>query len=510
MSSKGRDNTISPIRAKSRLKKRRRQQKETNNEGNADGVICSLQNLSHASSKQTIRHCPDGAAVGRKENSMNGLPSASKRLTVGKGLGNASSLLHQQQSTQPSRHCPGVTGEHLHELSSWQVYNDDDPIPNNNDCDTKNASQRLAFIEKLDQSTLISAIPRILGIDLARHDTLSSTFQSKLERAFAYNAKGGNCPRDKDNQQYRVESRNAIYHSLVGRIDPHSKSCPVDNNMMGEHASIAFPSCSAKSNLDEANNTHKNDSIKRYDPFQHLNLRRRTEFGMIVPLSWYQFPVSSTTSKNKPVSNEGGELTNASEGGQSAINDVIEDRQLAQKVSSTEDLPAADCQGEEAETSPEYKMAEHTHAQKHPSHEQVNTENSVQSIQHRAAIQQIHFQGKFKILSHKGATIREVFDIDNSNHVLGKLHMGDIRYYLEKKTLLPPPICLDGSDDEEEDSDDECVAVVRYKIVLEPSDCVGGESIEQFAERLPTGQMVGWISDRSRLADDPFLILKVL
>ena len=111
------------------------------------------------------------------------------------------------------------------------------------------------------------------------------------------------------------------------------------------------------------------------------------------------------------------------------------------------------------------------------------------------------YPGRIKIISNKGATIREVFDIDNSKVVLGKLQAGDERYFIEKKTLPPPPISIDDSD--EESDDDECVAVVRYKIALEPADLTNGQG----ASNEP---MVGWISDRGRFADEPYLILKVI
>merc|ERR1712194_627764 len=110
-------------------------------------------------------------------------------------------------------------------------------------------------------------------------------------------------------------------------------------------------------------------------------------------------------------------------------------------------------------------------------------------------------QGKVQITSDKGATIREVCNIDESNYVIGKLYPGDERYFIEKKSLPPPPIFLDGSDEE---SDEECVAVVRYKILLKAADFC---ALDQKKEE-ESGEVIGWISDRGRLADDPYFILK--
>ena len=58
--------------------------------------------------------------------------------------------------------------------------------------------------------------------------------------------------------------------------------------------------------------------------------------------------------------------------------------------------------------------------------------------------------------------------------------------------------------DSDEESDDECLAVVRYKIALEPIDLTNGQGYES------NEPMVGWISDRGRFADEPYLILKVI
>ena len=89
--------------------------------------------------------------------------------------------------------------------------------------------------------------------------------------------------------------------------------------------------------------------------------------------------------------------------------------------------------------------------------------------------------------------------------MIGKLSQGDERHFLEKR-LLPAPAPDSSGEDED---DDDCVAVVRYKIVLDANDCSGCS--HEFIERdSVSGKMVGWISDRGRLAADPYFILKEL
>jgi hypothetical protein len=117
------------------------------------------------------------------------------------------------------------------------------------------------------------------------------------------------------------------------------------------------------------------------------------------------------------------------------------------------------------------------------------------------------YLGRIRIEPGRQATIREVFDIDKSKVVIGTLREGEERYYIGRKTLPPPPPV-----DNEED-DDECVAVVRYEIALEPADRSasrdGGHNDGMPVEIYDDGRpMAGWISDRGRLADDSYLILR--
>ena len=252
----------------------------------------------------------------------------------------------------------------------------------------------------------------------------------------------------------KVESLNApkkeIYHSLVGKIQPSSGR--EENDVACD--SLSFP---------QSNRWCNNETIRCGNPGNDLfmknflNPKRRTGDGIHIPLSVCQFP---STKKASPSSSDNNiKITDQNNGGAKSFITKVE-------------------QPTSASIDPSPPLAK--------------------------------FKGKIHIVSDIGATIRDIFDIDESKHVLGKLHHGDVRYFLEKKVLPAPPISVvkacDGDDDcisiEEED---ECVAVVRYKVFLKPGDCNG--SIH-FAKKDISGQMTGWVSDRGRLADDPYLILK--
>jgi len=241
-----------------------------------------------------------------------------------------------------------------------------------------------------------------------------------------------------------TDKSNVFYHDLIGRIGPLDIG---DNNVA---LSIAFPRCDTS---DNSNARVEGPSIST--SIQTMKLTRQTCYGMSLPLSWCQFP--------GPQSEQSNTKTNAASPSAIDVTDQID--------SVSKELVI-----EEEE-------------------EDVISTPSLQ------------YQGRIIIASDKGATIREVFDIDESDYVIGKLSQGDERYFIEKKMLPAPP---PDSDDDESDSDDEdCVAVVRYKIVLNEHDCIGCS--HEFVERDTTsGKMVGWISDRGRLANDPYFILKEL
>jgi hypothetical protein len=204
-----------------------------------------------------------------------------------------------------------------------------------------------------------------------------------------------------------------------------------------------------------------------------MNLTRQTCYGISIPSSWCKFPRSQC---------EQNDITTTS------APSINETHLYEAKTTENPSSPSL------IDTSVDESVANNDEA--------ITKEASSSS----SALQ---YQGRIRIKSVKGATIREVFDIDESDYVIGKLSQGDERYFLEKR-LLPAPE-PDSSDDDEsdEDEDEDCVAVVRYKIVLDAHDCSGCS--HEFIERdSASGKMLGWISDRGRLAADPYFILKEL
>ena len=121
-----------------------------------------------------------------------------------------------------------------------------------------------------------------------------------------------------------------------------------------------------------------------------------------------------------------------------------------------------------------------------------------------------HHSKYIKIVSQLGATIRTHCEIDENNDEsmrIGKLRLGAIRPIMESKYLDPPPIILDMAEDDRE-YDEKLVDVIRYKVRLLPSDIsqnndLKGKDFEMDHYRS------GWISDRSRLEDDPYAIAEV-
>jgi len=117
--------------------------------------------------------------------------------------------------------------------------------------------------------------------------------------------------------------------------------------------------------------------------------------------------------------------------------------------------------------------------------------------------------GKIQIITEKSVTVRSSYDIDTSR-TIGQLDFNDTRYFVGKKWLPPP------SPDEDDDDDDECIGVMRYKVCLDKYDLSLAISIEEdddndILENLETKSKTttyGWISDRGRLAYDPYRILK--
>lgn len=107
-----------------------------------------------------------------------------------------------------------------------------------------------------------------------------------------------------------------------------------------------------------------------------------------------------------------------------------------------------------------------------------------------------------KILSEHGATIRGHYDIGKETEYIGKLPFGSVRMCVKSKRLQPP-----ADSDGENEEEPRLVVVMRYKIRLLPCDVLAkkddGDSTEGGCEE-------GWISDMSRLYDDPYVIAELL
>lgn len=316
----------------------------------------------------------------------------------------------------------------------------------------------LAFMDYVDRSALLSEIRSMLGIDMTHRS--SSDFKQELERAFKYQKNNKQTNKHRD-----FSARNGIYHGLLGRIDPST------NPGSDEHA-IAFPPCEHSSSCRDA-------TPEDITSLHLLNLKSKTGHGMQIPSSWYRFPFP----KKLPVNCYDGQ----------PIETAAEDPPTEYPPPSRNETNYRDGDRQFSKKNETKLSAKKRHVSCDDDRKSLPTNNSRPSS--------LKCQGKVQIISDEGATIREVWDIDKSSCVIGKLYSGDERYFIEKKILPPPPILLDGSDDE---SDEECVAVVRYKIVLKSADCCASD---QNKEEEP-GEVVGWISDRGRLADDPYFILQ--
>eukprot|EP00581_Thalassiosira_minuscula_P017352 CAMPEP_0183731540 /NCGR_PEP_ID=MMETSP0737-20130205/35690_1 /TAXON_ID=385413 /ORGANISM="Thalassiosira miniscula, Strain CCMP1093" /LENGTH=506 /DNA_ID=CAMNT_0025964289 /DNA_START=6 /DNA_END=1523 /DNA_ORIENTATION=+ len=496
---------LSPIRT-SRLKKKRRRPKE-----------CALQTLPTTTTTKTTspkqirrRSATDVAgavAVNRvdgnwKENSLNGLPP--------------SSSLHVRNNGQNGEVTAGGKAKGPGTIAFLQRAGSPNQCgveENNNSlkgCDTTTSTCRvietnknsvLGFMDFMEQSTLVSFIPSMLGIETTMRFESYSDFKRELERAFETKLNNNNNPR-KDPDSTPPASK-GIYHPLVGRIDFHNK-----NDLKEvDSSSIAFPRAKNGSSCQEFKTTPK-ENPKRCSILQHLNSNRQPEYGMRIPSSWYQFPMPKRQRSSLPESVATNNLQHNPQDDFAEPSNKNAEEQLSDTLRSSKNVS----DGQNAKKDSEMRNQSDAAAVSRNDNDKQFTQRNERdgSCSHETRKlpspppSSLKYQGKIRIVSNKGATIREMCDIDHSDYAIGKLSMGNERYFLEKRILPPPPISLVDEDDSDGESEDECVAVVRYKIVLKSSDCTAG--MEDFVERSP-GKMVGWISDRGRLAEEPYLIL---
>lgn len=445
-----REKDISPVRTKSKLKKRRRQREsEVSSSCSLQSIIPSAATAAASSSlsDSNKKRCNNDPRT--NENTIGGLGELQYNNSVLQKENNAAnvakpSLLSFHLLSFHDGNHRGLTDPSSSRRNNNWTISDKAPNNNNNDDGTTIATSKLSFIDEMDLTNQLSAIEK---------DVMMSSFvnimdvTSELERAFA--SINNDVIHD---DTITTDSNNTdFYHDVIGRIGP-----PGIKGANGA-ISIAFPRCS---NIPESNNARVKCQSITSILSQNMNLKRQTCYGMSIPLSWCQFPGSQTEQNNN---------TNIK-----AASPIVTDVTNNQIDSVTNNELATEDDDDVVVSSPSL----------------------------------LQYQGRIRISSEKGATIREVFDIDESDYVIGKLNQGDERYFIEKRTLPAPP--PDSDDDDDESDDEDCVAVVRYKIVLnEQHDCI--ECSHEFIERDSTsGKMVGWISDRGRLANDPYFILKEL
>ena len=423
-----RDEGISPVRGKSKLKKRRRQRESELSSFSLQRSIPSVAAAASSSLSDINKKRCSADPTTKNENTVVGLGEVQHNSSLQKENNDVSAVKSSCLSGRK-----GLT----------------DPLSQSNNLIKEKATSKLSFIDEMDLTQLSTIGNDIMSSSSFRNMDVTSEL---LEKAFASN---DNIIKDSATTDNNNNNNNVFYHDVIGRIGPPDIDIGDDSGAF----SIAFPRCNTLDTI--TNNNHTTASPIISMPLQNLNLKRETCYGMSIPLSWCQFP--------GPQLEQGNTSTKATSP-IIATDDVTD--QIIDSVTTT------------------------------TTNELVAKEEVVSS-----SPTSLQYQGRIRITSDKGATIREVFDIDESDYVVGKLNQGDERYFIEKMMLPAPPLY---DDDESDDDVEDCVAVVRYKIVLnEQHDCFGCS--HEYVERDTTsGKMVAWVSDRGRLANDQYFILKEL
>ena len=454
------------------MNKRRRSKEgrsSTDDEQRRMSLSSSAAALSSASKRSRVLHNDgssknEGAAsassVHCKENMLNGRHARASNEDGGGGdrLDNLAPLhCHAGDSTTTT-----MAGIHPHSAMKIETIKS-----------SSSSTSVLGFIDGMDKTALMPAITSLLGINLSMYQS-PALFQRHLERSFECNMKYADNTSSRPNIS-QMDDQNAVHHNILGRIDPPSVVDTSATRLRPEEdsdvPSFAFPQC--KSSLLQQ---HLRNEYCKFGLSQHSNRQRRSGHGLCLPSSWYRFPTASK------------------------IQSTYSETDSVHHVNVGENNGTTELEQESTANSDERQHIDMI--TKQPPTPLPRSKVSTPPTKSSA----FKYRGKIRIDTDRGATIREVFDIEKSNVVIGKLNLGDERYYLEKKILPPPPISLlDESDDDEHDEsdyddDDECVAVVRYKICLNDSDLDESQSGDN--------PLVGWISDRGRLANDPYLILR--
>lgn len=491
--------TTSPVVRLSKLNKRRRPPKEGgSSSSNIDGQnrMSSSAAASSAASKRSRLH-HNGGSGARKEGSFNIDVHCKENLLNGRPT------FYARKADKGGSDSATVDGGKIDDVAAVQIQAGDAKTmtaaqshsavsdEKGKSCPTTSI---LGFMDDMDISAILPAIISLLGIDLDMYQS-PAALKRYLERSFEYKKKHADTYIRPNSQP---DDQNAVYHNILGRINPPSvDSSSTDCHRRDHdtnHPSIAFPQ--RKRSLHHE--TILRDEDSRFMLSQHANHQRGSCHGLCLSSSWYRFPSFVNNQQPQTMSenhfdDEGYSNMNEEDQRRVSASEIV--NELDSNLNSSIGVCPAECRDSRqfaAETNAKQSIA--------PSITKVPTPPTTSPLK---------CQGKIRIESDRGATIREVYDIEKSAGVIGKLNIGDERFYLEKKILSPPPISLlDASDDEcDSDYDDEeCVAVVRYKICLHDADLDASQGrLVHGGNNIP---LVGWISDRGRIANDPYLILR--